>query len=385
MDELTKIVSGAILNIVVGILGLLFVHYLQGLLQSHSARGGGNNTGPQNDKLDAKNISTIALGFTVAVVASFFWGAGNAVSRYTLTQISEHSRYQAVVDVALIQYVGATSLILLIAFVCALFSKEQKRLQRPLFAKSWGKFFVATFFKGASAYVWIASLVFITAGPAATLQNLHILWTALFIAIIGNVAMPKSWVAGAVVILVGTVLILRWNSLDAVALLTPASLAGYGLAILAGLTYSLFIISWSMVGERPPGLTQRVFETGIFMLVSGVMILLLHLAISPFLFHEHVQLFQHLPPFHMLVQFINGGLSTGMTYLLVNEALKLLSRSGVFASLLLSLGVSYAVLFTTITESVLMGISLSLTQWLGLLLFSVGFASVRHGVDESDT
>src|SRR5262249_26514841 len=96
-------------------------------------------------------------------------------------------------------------------------------------------------------------------------------------------------------------------------------------------------------------------------------------------------LFQNISTQHLMIQLANGVVNIGLTYFLINRALTKMQSAGHFASFLASVGISYAVLFTLLFEFLGFGIEISLLQWVGVVLFSIGFATVRENIGTART
>ena len=322
--------------------------------------------------LFGENVSVPKLlaGFAIAIGASVAWGIGNVVTRHTAIKFPS-----AGFDIALLHYFSG-SLALILAGLLLKGSSQNVKVIGSLwvFTKSKPVILAATF-KAFNTYCWIAAVILIPAGYVATLENMHVVWTMLILILFYSITIPSAWFTSAIIVLIGVSLILGVGESIA---LTVNSVTGLTLAGISGLAFSGFALFWSQVDNEKKQFWQRCIETGIVMLVSGLVIWPIH-ATSVLLFNNGNFLpFLTLSIEHVFLQLANGALAIGVTYLLINEALTLMKGAGKLSVLLLGLGISFAVLFTMIGEAIWFGNSITLTQWIGVFLFSVGFSAVRN-------
>ncbi|MCA1607343.1 MAG: hypothetical protein LC775_18180, partial [Acidobacteria bacterium] len=233
-------------------------------------------------------------------------------------------------------------------------------------------------FKGVNTYAYVGSVALISAAAAATIENLHVVWTAIFVSLLQRRVLAGSWFINVLIILLGTAMTVgvfdhtRWNI---------EMSGGVGLAVLAGIAFALFIISWNQRQSKGDYLPQRALDTGVFLGFSGVMILVVHIAVGLHMLRGSWIPFSSITLSDFAVQLANGIFNIGVTYFLMSEALRVLEGVGQLASLLLSLALSYTVLFTVLFQFVLLGDRINLIQWCGVALFSIGFASIRYSLD----
>ena len=322
---------------------------------------------------DALSISRVYLGFLIAILAAFFWGAGNVVTRYTLEQYPDSN-----LEISILQYFSAA--ITIMAFALFNYVQNSKAgqsffdfdvLSKPI------TFAAAAFFKGVNTYTWIASVAFVAAGISATLENLHVIWTAILLSLFARAVIPGSWFTSGLIVIAGAALILEVGTdVD----LSGTNRIGFALATISGITFSLFAFLWNQVGEKAEHLWQRAFGMSLFFIASCMMIVVAHLLLGNFLPSGNSLEFEVIPMHHLVIQFLNGIIHIGLTYFFINESLRLMRSAGSISALLLGLGISFAVLFTLLTEAIWLREPISLLQWIGIFLFSVGFASVRSNM-----
>jgi drug/metabolite transporter (DMT)-like permease len=350
----------------------------------------GRTQNPAEDKLVAAPVvtstadttspplGTVLGGFVTAIGASLFWGVGNVVTRYAAEGAYTKGRSGAVVDIALANYLSGCVTIFVLGYVLHLsFRRREAFAGTSIFAKP-GHLLLAALSKGINTYVFVASVALVSAGVAATLENFHIVWTAIFASLLFKTKLPRAWIVSIAVILGGTALILQIWRHEAGARL---GVVGVALAVVAGIAFALFVIIWSGAGDRANYLPRRAFDTAVFLGISGMVVAVLHLTFGRLLFGPaNAGLFATLTGGQLALQLANGVFNVGGTYFLINEALKRMEKLGSAAGFLVCLGISYAVLFTLLAEAALFGTAVSVSQWVGVLLFSFGFATIRVGI-----
>ena len=274
-------------------------------------------------------------------------------------------------DVAILKYLVA-GVVLVVCGLCVRTQHEQTKSisNGSIYSIN---FFMAAICKSINTYSWVVAVTIMPATIVATLENLHVVWISLILIVFLKVRVPGTWLTSSVIVLIGASLItgigtesreghLRW---------------GLILGLNAGLFFALFNIFWVRGSLDDLPLWRRTTNMGAFLILSGLLICPFH-AIYVFLFEPEAFVpFRSLPFEHLVVQSINGLVGIGLTYFLINEAVNLMKNSGHLASVLLGLGISFAVLFTLLTEAIWFSETVTRAQWLGVLLFSTGFAAVR--------
>lgn len=335
-----------------------------------------DNKPPSNSIGADITLSRIFAGFLISVAAAFVWGTGNSVTRFSAEPYPE-----AVVDIAIIHYVvGALSLIFIGFLARSGVKKENQELKISSILTSKGIYGAAAF-KSLNAYSWIFAVTLISASLAATIENLHVVWTAILVVLFLSQRISSNWIISAIVILCGVALISEVN-------VSATGLAGKstGLfwAFVSSITFTLFALVWAKACHAELPFWHRCVEMGLFLLISVFMFIPIHLAISSFSATGIPPLFNSLPSKHLLIQALVGLFSIAITYMLMNEALVLMKGAGNLAALILGLGVSFAVLFTMVAEYFIFDEHVTLYQWIGVVLFSIGFAAIRNNLDNSE-
>lgn len=345
-------------------------------------RGGGDSAGgtdrPLTQSVGEQTsgiwIPRVYIGFGLAILSALTWGAGNVVTRWTAAQLPETS-----FDIAVLKYVLAGLFLVSMGLILQVrqTGPPDRATYRPAVNQ---RFASAAFFKGVNTYSWILASTLIPAGSVATLENLHVVWTTILLALVFGRKVPGSWIAGATIVVTGAALITGFGAED----LTTANHLGLGLAGVSGLTFALFTVIWTGEGERPNRLWQRSMEMGTLLLFAAIMIYPVHIVVSQVWLGGSLVPLTEIPLFHGFVQAINGLIGIGFTYFLMNEALSMAQDLGRLSSLLLAIGLSFAVPFTMIVEFFVLGEVFVTTQWIGVLLFVLGFTAVRSGILEDD-
>ena len=315
-------------------------------------------------------------GFCLAILASASWGIGGVITKYSAEKYPVGSGSTAVADIGLANYVSGTATVLLFTFVAHLFLKRSgSGTAHSLAIHKPFKISIAAFFKGANTYAFTAAVALISAAAATIVENLNVLWTALLVSVIGRRVLSVSWFGATAIVLLGTALTVGVGSGG----VRGVSGTGLWLALLAGVAFSIYVITWNRVGSEDVYAPQRGLETGVFLGLTALMLLITHVVVGASGGGSWLP-FSSLHASDLMLQLMNGVFNIGFTYFLIGEALRVLGSSGPVASLLLSLGISYAVLFTVLGQYLLLGESITSLQWVGVLVFTAGFAFIRFNL-----
>jgi drug/metabolite transporter (DMT)-like permease len=326
-------------------------------------------------RIDSRDRLRVLFGFLISILASISWAGGNVLSRYTASAYS--GDISAIVDISLANYVSGTIFIVVVSALLHIFGGDRH------VAFSWAAFaprqlpYLAALFKAANTYFFVAAVMFVNAAIATTLENLHVLWTAIIVSLIGRALLDKSWLLSAFILTTGCVLILRfWDQ----SIRSPQSMLGLAFAILAGISLALFIVSWNERINANDTAVQNAMRTAQFLGITTVILYLISLCLYFTISKGELIPFSHISSRHLALQLLNGLFNIGLTYFLMAESLRLMKPAAQLASFLLALGISYAVLFTLLIEALVLGNSVSPIQWVGAFLFSVGFAVIKENL-----
>jgi hypothetical protein len=119
---------------------------------------------------------------------------------------------------------------------------------------------------------------------------------------------------------------------------------------------------------------------GTLLLVSGLLLYPIHLLSSLLWVGSISWPLMEVGVVDGAVQCLNGLLGIGVTYFLFGEATSLLQRAGGLSSLLLAIGLSFAIPVTLLTEAEVLGESVSSIQWAGVVMFIVGFVVIHSSL-----
>jgi hypothetical protein len=118
----------------------------------------------------------------------------------------------------------------------------------------------------------------------------------------------------------------------------------------------------------------------LLLLASALCMYPLHLAVNLFWLNGSLLPLSEVGLFDGLVQSINGLFGIAATYFLLNEANAVMRNTGNLSTLLLAIGMSFAVPITMVTEWLVLNRQMEGYQWLGVVLFVIGFTTVRAGI-----
>ena len=320
---------------------------------------------------DTVSISRLLIGLILSMLSAFFWGIGNVASRYTAEQYQNSS-----FDIAILHYFSAS----LVLFIAGCLMSKGTNFQLSLCIKrcvSNHYFFLSAFSKAANTYLWLYAITLVQATYVATLENMQIVWTVLILVFVFRVKVPGDWIVSALVVITGGFLIIdSGQSLE----FSDSEKFGLLLSALSGLGFAFFYILWSMKGKHvDTNLATRSIEVSLLMLISLVFVCIIH---SILWFIGAVELFSvfEIPINHIFIQTLVGIFTIACTYFLINEALHIMKSYPHYSVIIVGLGVSYAVFFTVVIEAVWNKTSIDTYQWIGVVLFTIGFVSVRKNV-----
>ena len=368
MDGATWDLGGIVRDIVVALIAT-FVGVL--IFRTYTFIRKRGSEGFQVSSESGPNIATATfsnvIGFITAIAAGFVWAVENVITRYTVKEFSNVG-----FEVAFIQYTAAAVALFILSVLFGSLKKPQAtEIARVSF---WG----ASIFKGLNTYFWVISAALISAGFAATLENLHIVWTLIFVSLFITHSLPKGWLISTIIIAVGAALITGLYSAEKI---SGMSILGIILGFGSGIAFSLYTIFWARSKIPSMDFASRTFILSLFMGITGILIYPAHVAFQALqLTDGPIFTLNALPIWHVGLQAINGFVGLGLAYLLITEALRRLSQYGAFSVLLVGLGLSYSVLFTYLGEVIVFGAEFEVQQLLGVILFSIGFSAVRSGI-----
>jgi drug/metabolite transporter (DMT)-like permease len=323
-----------------------------------------------------QNVPNILRGFLFAILAAVVWGLANATTRYSAEPFKN-----AIFDISFIQFSGGALFIFLVSIIRR--TPNQMSIQSNFLhsLKSWN--LIASFVMAINTYAFALGVSKVPAGTIATLENMQVVWIALILTIIFSIKIPASWFFSSVVVLIGAAFVTK---LEETLNSRQSDSVGYGyaLGLVAGLAFAIYTLLWAKVrnDNRNFHFHERTLELSTMLAVSGLLLLPVHMSYCYFTNNAISMPFTNLPLKHIAIQFLIGITSLGLTYLLVNEAFESLANLGSVKAVVIGLGISYAVFFTLIFEFFIFGQTVSYQQWIGVVLFSLGFMMVWRDVNE---
>ena len=312
-------------------------------------------------------VRRVIFGFALTLVAALFWGIGNIAIRWSAQRFPQGS-----FDIGFTMYFTASMCLTLTALSFSDKANRPKLMSYLLTRVRSSTFLLAALAKSINTYFWILSATLIPAAATATVENLHVVWTALAIALIFKERVPSTWIAGSVVVVIGAALITQVSSFG----LSFETVMGLVFAMVAALGFSGFVILWSKE-KKSYQLSWRTMEMASLMLLVALFQFPIHCVVNFLWVHGSYVPFSQLTTIDFMVQAFNGLLGTIATYFFLNEATRMLQGAGNLSGLLLGIGLSFAVPITLALEWLILGVGVSLNQVLGVFLFILGFTAVR--------
>lgn len=324
---------------------------------------------------DSASTANLWDGVCYALAAAACWSIGNILMRLTAHKLPVAAGF----EIALVNYVVAALALLAGGWAMGWRGKQKMVLLRAESrVKFWSeapvKFGFVALFKGVNTLSWILAVSMISAAANAALENLHVVWTVVFLALFWRAHVPASaWaniVIGALLLALGTMLIVGTQDFGS------GNTIGILLGVVSGLSFSAFYVLWERAGQRPEERWQRSVEMGGLLFVAIVLLFPLYFIVNV-LWLQRSALSFHLTGSDVFIQALSGLIGIGAMYWLVNEALNILKGQRL-ASLVLGVGLAYSVPITMLLEIWFLGLETALVQWIGSVLFFIGSVLVLY-------
>ncbi|AUJ69331.1 EamA family transporter [Pseudoalteromonas sp. NC201] len=306
-------------------------------------------------------------GFLITLLASFFWGLGNTITRWSMAKLPNASY-----EITFVKYISASCFLFAVGFAIRKISSNKGEIFPSLKSINLNYFLLAALAKGLSMYFWLLAVTQSNASLVAALENMHVVWTALILFLLMKNAPVKKWITSSLVITLGVVMISgqinNESEINYLAILFGA---------LSGLGFSIFGILWTEKHTQSEELWERTIGMGFLLLIASLIVFPIHMLLSYFLLEKSFDFFNGIAGLDISVQAINGLIGIGVTYFLINESLSYIKKANVLSSLFLGLGLSFAVPITMVSECFLLNVEVKTYQWIGLLLFLIGYSYIR--------
>jgi drug/metabolite transporter (DMT)-like permease len=220
--------------------------------------------------------------------------------------------------------------------------------------------------------LFVASTTYIVATQSLVYESTYIVWSlVLGVAFLAQRANVASSTLKTVLMLAGVLLVSGETNLYGS---NPTFGAVFGIS--AGLTFALYLFSWSFVTKNLASIRSKLIATGILLVISIVTIIVFAEVASLSLLRTIWLPLTSLKPSDVLLQSINGGLVIGVVYLLLTTGMTALRSTREGASYLAAILISFMIPFTLLTEFAIGKFVPTYPQLFGVSLFMVGFALV---------
>lgn len=330
--------------------------------------------------------SPIVQGTGILLLASVFWGLGNALVGLTAQKYLVSGLFPAI-DIALSNTLGGIFFITMwhiLKIKSTNSTKENFSIKRSInhyFHNK--KALLGGALKGANSALFVLSATYIMATQAVVFESTYIVWSLIFTIIFYMRKVPAvSSVLKVVLLFTGIIFVsgqTTWH------ITSEYFYFGAIFGLLAGVTYASYLLFWSFVSkdlENPE--SQRV--STIFLLsIAFVTIIVLSEIVGLVLLHKLRVPFSSLEFGDMLLQFFNGVMVMGIVYLLVTIGMNKVKRAREGANYIAAICLSFSIPFTLFIEFLVGKFIPTWLQLIGLLFFMIGFVLMSITLSNNTT
>jgi drug/metabolite transporter (DMT)-like permease len=323
-------------------------------------------------------------GAGVILVASLAAGIGNAVTGFTAHEYVSSGSLLPGVDIALANTVGGLAFV-----VGAIFARrsighppgksvEPTSSTRLLLRNR--RSFLGGAFKGANSCLFVFSTIYIVATQSLVFESTFVIWSLILgIVFLGTRTSAISAGLKSLLLFVGVLLVsgqleMKFGS--------TISSTGALFSLLAGVSFALYLFSWSFVTKDLTSVGSKLAATGVLLSVSTLTIMVLSEALSLAVLGVWWVPFASLRLSDVALQTLNGVFVIGVVYLLVTIGMNLLRNSREGASFIASAILSFMIPLTLLSEFAIGKFYPTNLELVGLLLFMIGFILISANLSQ---
>jgi len=319
--------------------------------------------------------SPIVQGTGILLLASVFWGLGNALVGLTAQKYLVSGSSFPAIDIALANTLGGVFFITIWHIIKA---KSTNSTNESLSIKQTishyfhnKKALFGGALKGANTSLFVLSATYIMATQAVVFESTYIVWSLIFAIIFYMRKVPiVSSVLKAALIFTGVILVsgqTTWH------ITSEYFSFGAIFGLLAGVTYASYLLFWSFVSKDLGDPESQCVSTIFLLLIAFVTIIVFSEIVGLVLLHKLRVPFSSLEFGDMLLQFFNGVMVMGIVYLLVTIGMNKVKRAREGANYIAAICLSFSIPFTLFIEFLVGKFMPTWLQLIGLLFFMIGF------------
>ena len=311
-------------------------------------------------------------GVAVLLGAAVIWGIGNAVTGFSSAKHRLSGSPLPAVDIALANTLGGLGLLVLLLLGTRGSRKPTTAAgNNDVFFRGPLRSAIAGALKGLNTCLFVLSTVYVVATQSLVLESTYIVWAVGMAVVFRHQRVGLlSVIAKTLLLCVAVLLVTNPPRFTA----SSADLLGIGAGLSAGLSYAAFLFIWDDITRDLQTIHAKTRATTMLLGTSAATILLGTEALVLLLHRKWWLPFLHIAPQDVLVQFFNGVFVVGVVYLLVTVGMSCLRDSPGGASVIAAFCLSFAIVFTLLTECLVRKFSPAAPQLVGIVLFLGAFA-----------
>ena len=323
-------------------------------------------------------------GALALLIASLCAGVGNAVTGLTAHDYISSGSLLPAVDIGLANTLGGLALVSIFYFVLIFGFKNRGTLSGSQETKTTlthfrsGYSLMAGFFKGTNTVLFVVSTTYIVATQSLVFESTYLIWSLILgVSFLARRMTLVSSLLKTLLMLAGVILVSGETSFN---LTIGYSTLGATFGILAGVSFALYLFSWSFVTKSLENTSSSLLATGLLLSISAITIVVFSEILTLVFLGVPWVPFASLKPADSFLQILNGGLNIGIVYLLVASGMSAMRNVREGADFVASILLSFTIPFTLLTELVIGKFVPSDLQLLGVLVFMVGFILIGKGL-----
>jgi drug/metabolite transporter (DMT)-like permease len=334
--------------------------------------------------LNLSSRSDALRGVAIVLAASLAAGIGNAVTGFTAHEYVSSGSLLPGVDIALANTIGGLAFVAVAIFARRLSYRSRKGVERTsssarLLLRD-RRSLLGGAFKGANSCLFVFSTIYIVATQSLVFESTYVIWSLILgVVFLGTRTSAVSAGLKSLILFAGVLLVSGQAEMK---LGSPISSTGALFGLLAGVSFALYLFSWSFVTKNLTGLGSKLAATCVLLSISTLTIVVLSEALSLAILGVWWVPFASLRPSDVALQTLNGVFVIGVVYVLVTIGMSLLRNSREGASFIASAILSFMIPLTMLSEFVVGKFYPTNLELVGMVLFMIGFILISANLSQ---